>query len=121
MQQTPMSLIEFQQKFSTEEACQQHLFSIRWPNGYRCPRCGHDKASFHSTRHLYQCQACKYQASLTAGTIFHKTRTPLKKWFWMIFLMGRQKSGVSMLSLQRMLEIKSYKTVWTMGHKIRKP
>lgn len=120
MQQTPMSLIEFQQKFATEEACQQHLFRIRWPSGYRCPRCGHDKASFHSTRHLYQCKACKYQASLTAGTIFHKTRTPLKKWFWMIFLMGRQKSGVSMLSLQRMLEIGSYKTVWTMGHKIRK-
>jgi transposase-like protein len=120
MQQTPMSLIEFQQKFATEEACQQHLFSIRWPNGYRCPRCGHDQASFHSTRHLYQCKACKYQASLTAGTIFHKTRTPLKKWFWMIFLMGRQKSGVSMLSLQRMLEIGSYKTVWAMGHKIRK-
>jgi transposase-like protein len=120
MQQTPMSLIEFQQKFATEEACQQHLFRIRWPNGYRCPRCGHDQASFHSTRHLYQCKACKYQVSLTAGTIFHKTRTPLKKWFWMIFLMGRQKSGVSMLSLQRMLEIGSYKTVWAMGHKIRK-
>jgi hypothetical protein len=56
---------------------------------------------------------------LTAGTVFHKTRTPLAKWFWMIWLMGRQKSGISMLSLQRMLEIKSYKTVWTMGHKIR--
>lgn len=120
MQQTPISLIEFQQKFVTEEACQQHLYRIRWPNGYRCPRCGYDQASFHSTRHLYQCKACKYQTSLTAGTIFHKTRTPLKKWFWMIFLIGRQKSGVSMLSLQRMLEIGSYKTVWAMGHKIRK-
>ena len=54
-----------------------------------------------------------------AGTIFHKTRTPLRKWFWMIWLTGRQKSGISMLSLQRMLEINSYKTVWTMGHKIR--
>ena len=50
----------------------------------------------------------------------HKTRTPLPKWFWMILLIGRQKSGISMLSLQRLLEIKSYKTVWTMGHKIRK-
>jgi transposase-like protein len=52
--------------------------------------------------------------------VFHKTRTPLTKWFWLIWLMGRQKSGISMLSLQRMLEIKTYKTVWTMGHKIRK-
>jgi len=50
----------------------------------------------------------------------HKTRTPLTKWFWMIWLKGRQKSGISMLCLQRMLEIKTYKTVWTMGHKIRK-
>jgi len=120
MQQKPMSLIEFQRKFATEKACQEHLFRLRWPDGYKCPRCDHDQAYFHRTRHLYQCKACSYQASLTAGTIFHRTRTPLTKWFWMIFLMGRQKSGVSMLSLQRMLEIKTYKTVWVMGHKIRK-
>jgi transposase-like protein len=120
MQQKPMSLLEFQRKFSTEKACQEHLFRLRWPQGYQCPRCQHDQAYFHRTRQLYQCKACGYQASLTAGTIFHKTRTPIIKWFWMIFLMGRQKSGVSMLSLQRMLEIKSYKTVWVMGHKIRK-
>ena len=56
---------------------------------------------------------------MTAGTVFHKTRTPLRKWFWMIFLMARQKSGISMLSAQRMLNSKSYKTVWVMGHKIR--
>lgn len=120
MQQKSMSLIEFQRKFATEKACQEHLFRLRWPDGYTCPRCKHDQAYFHRTRHLYQCKACGYQASLTAGTIFHRTRTPLAKWFWMIFLMGRQKSGISMLSLQRMLEIKTYRTVWVMGHKIRK-
>lgn len=120
MQQKPMSLMEFQRKFRTENACQQHLFRLRWPDGYRCPRCDHDRYSFHHSRHLYQCKFCKYQVSLTAGTIFHKTRIPLRKWFWMIFLMGRQKSGISMLSVQRMLVIKSYKTVWLMGHKIRK-
>lgn len=120
MQQKPMSLIEFQRRFTTQEACQKHLFGLRWPKGYQCPRCGHDQAYFHRTRHLYQCKACGYQASLTAGTIFHKTRTSLTKWFWLIFLMGRQKSGISMLSLQRMLEIKTYKTIWVMGHKIRK-
>ena len=120
MQQKPMSLIEFQRKFATEKACQEHLFRLRWPDGYQCPRCHHEHAYFHRTRHLYQCKACGYQASLTAGTIFHRTRTPLRKWFWMIFLVGRQKSGISMCSLQRMLEIKTYKTVWVMGHKIRK-
>src|SRR3974390_399424 len=120
MQQPGLDLLEFQKKFRTEKACLKHLLQLRWPQGFRCPRCQHDRAYFHSTRHLYECQACSYQASLTAGTIFHKTRTPLRKWFWMIFLMGRQKSGASMLSLQRLLKIRDYKTVWTMGHKIRK-
>ena len=69
---------------------------------------------------LYQCSKCKYQVSVTAGTIFHKTRTSLVNWFSMIFMMTRHKSGASMMSLQRMLGISSYQTVWTMGHKIRK-
>jgi transposase-like protein len=120
MLQENLNLLQFQRKFSTVKACQQHLFKMRWPEGYKCPRCGHQKASLIRTRHLYQCGACRYQVSLTAGTVFHKTRTPLSKWFWMILLIGRQKSSISMLSLQRLLEIKSYKTVWTMGHKIRK-
>lgn len=111
MQQNPMNLIRSQRKFATEKACQEHLFRLRWPQGYQCPRCSHDQIYFHRTRHLYRCKACGYQVSLTAGTIFHKTRTPLTKWFWMIFLIGRHKSGISMLSLQRMLEIKDYKTV----------
>lgn len=120
MKQASLDLIGFQKRFSNEEACVEHLFKLRWPDGYLCPRCGHRQYCFHSTRKLYQCSGCKYQVSVTAGTIFHKTRTPLVKWFWMIFLMSRQKSGISMLSLQRMLGIKTYKTVWTMGHKIRK-
>lgn len=119
MQQNPIDLMAFQRKFATERACRKHLFRLRWPDGYRCPRCGHNRYSFHNTRHLYQCKLCQYQVSLTAGTVFHKTRTPIRKWFWMIFLMARQKSGISMLSAQRMLNIKSYKTVWVMGHKIR--
>lgn len=120
MRQESLSLEEFQERFSTEEACQEYLFGIRWPERYSCPRCGHDRYYFHGPRHLYECKACRYQVSLTAGTIFHGTRTPLRKWFWMIFLMARPKCGISMLSLQRMLKIKSYKTVWMMGHKIRK-
>jgi transposase-like protein len=120
MKQKRLDLLEFQTKFCTEEACVEHLFKLRWPGGYTCPRCGCERYSFHTTRRLYQCSACKYQVSVTAGTVFHKTRTPLRKWFWMIFMMARHKSGVSMLSVQRYLNIKSYKTVWTMGHKIRK-
>lgn len=120
MKQERLSLIEFQGRFATEEACVEHLFKLRWPEGYRCPRCGHTRYCFHSTRKLYQCSKCKFQVSVTSGTIFHKTRTSLVKWFWMIFMMTRQKSGISMLGLQRMLGISSYTTVWSMGHKIRK-
>ena len=119
MQQAGINLIEFQTEFSKEESCREHLFKLRWPDGYRCPRCGNEQYYFIKSRRLYQCQSCRFQVSLTSGTVFHKTRTSLLKWFWMIYLMAHQKSGISMMSLQRMLEIKSYKTIWIMGHKIR--
>jgi hypothetical protein len=120
MQQEPLNLVDLQRKFATEEACGEHLFRLLWPGVFRCLRCGHGSYCFHSTRRLYQCSKCKYQVSVTAGTIFHKTWTHLLSWFWMIFMMARQRSGLSMLSCQRMRGIKTYKTVWTMGYKIRK-
>ena len=95
MQQKALSLMQFQKKFGTEKACQKHLFRLRWPEGFRCPRCQDEEAYFQRIRHLYHCKACGYQASLTAGTVFHKTRTPLTKWFWMIWLMGPQKKAAS--------------------------
>lgn len=66
------------------------------------------------------CSGCRHQSSLTAGTIFHKSRTPLLKWFWLIFRMATSKTGVSIAEMQRELEIKDYKTIWAMAHKIRK-
>lgn len=115
-----MSLFYFQKKFATEKACWEHLVKMRWPNGFVCPRCGHDRASFHTTRKLLQCKGCRYQASATAGTVFHKTRTPLRKWFWLIFMMSTHKTGVSIQGLQRLLGIKYYETIWAMAHKVRK-
>ena len=76
--------------------------------------------SFHSTKQLYQCSNCRYQVSITANTIFHKTRTPLRKWFWMIYLISQSKTGISILMLQRLLDIRTYRTVWMMSHKIHK-
>lgn len=113
------NLLMVQQRFSTELACQKHLAKQRWPEGFRCPRCGGSQASWIRTRKLYQCRGCRYQGSLTAGTIFHKTRVPLKKWFWMILLMGQNKHGLSILEAQRLLGIGSYETAWLMSHKIR--
>ena len=115
-----MDFFQFQKRFSREDSCWKHLVKLRWPDGFVCPRCGHDKAGFHSKRKLIQCKGCRYQASATAGTIFHKTKIPLRKWFWFIFLMSSQKTGVSIQGLQRLLGIKSYKTAWSMAHKVRK-
>lgn len=110
--------IQFTDRFTDEEACRKYLFSRRWPNGYACPRCGGGIYSFVSTRGLYQCRYCRYQVSVTAGTVMEKTRTPLRVWFWMMFLIANQKTGVSILGASRMLGI-SYKRAWLIAHRIR--
>jgi len=117
--QEPISLLEFQARFGSEDACREHLFQLRWPEGFRCPRCGSKQTYVIKTRHLYQCMACKHQVSVTAGTVMHKTRTPLVAWFWAIYLIAHDKRGNSALSLKKALGV-SYKTAWTMAHKIRK-
>jgi transposase-like protein len=118
-QQELITLKRFQEQFQTDDACREHLFQIRWPNGFRCPKCDHDAFYFLEGRKLYQCTRCKHQASVTAGTIMHKSHTPLLTWFWAIFLVAHDKRGVSAVFLARELEI-SYPTAWLMLHKIRK-
>jgi hypothetical protein len=115
-----MSLLTFQEEFRTESDCRNWLFSTRWPEGFRCPRCVGQGYTFLENRNLYLCKVCRYQASLTAGSIFHKTKTPLLKWFWLIYRMATSKTGVSIAEMQRELEINDYKTIWVMAHKIRK-
>lgn len=114
-----ISLVQFQRKFRTEKDCKNRLLKMRWPQGFMCPRCGHDRYYELSKRGLYQCKACKYQCSVTAGTVMHRTRTALRKWFWAIFLFSNDKRGVSALQLSKKLDI-SYWVAWTMLHKIRK-
>jgi len=115
-----IDLFGFQKKFSTERRCHDFLFKQRWPDGFVCPRCQRKHYSFISKRKLYQCKSCNYQVSVTAGTIFHKSRKPLKLWFFMIFFITRSKTGQSILHLQGILKIGCYKTAWTMAHKIHK-
>jgi transposase-like protein len=114
-----ISFFEFQKMFSTERKCESYFFKRRWSNGFSCPRCKHSKYYYHSTRKLYQCKNCGYQVSLRAQTIFHKSRLPLRKWFWAIYLITQNKNGISALQLQKQLDIGSYKTAWLMVHKIR--
>src|SRR5215510_154295 len=116
-QQESMNILEFQMRFPNENACRDHLFRIRWPNGLKCPKCGGKDFYKINTRNIYECK-CRHQVSLTAGTIMHRTHTPIRKWFWAIYLASHDKRGVSALRLEKELEI-SYPTAWLMLHKIR--
>lgn len=114
----PQNLLELEARFSTEAACREYLFRIRWPEGFRCPRCSGCK-SWPKPDGLVRCAECDYQASVTAGTIFQDSRLPLMLWFRAVWWVTSQKNGVSAMGLQRVLGLKSYKTAWTMLHKLR--
>jgi transposase-like protein len=112
--------MEFQRRFPDEATCRAYLFDSRWPEGFRCPRCGSQSATALPRRLLWQCSTCRYQASVTAGTVLHRTRTPLHLWFWGAYLVTTATPGISALQLQRQLGIKRYETAWTMLHKLRR-
>lgn len=114
------SLIGFQKDFPDNELCAKHLANLRWPDGFVCPKCNHHEAWYLAKRGLYDCKACRSQTSVTSGTIFHKTRVPLLRWYWLIYHMAMDKVGVSIFEMQRILEIGCYETAWLMAHKIRK-
>src|SRR5262249_35863093 len=107
-------------------ACIAHLERIRWPHGLRCIKCsGENVRRLESAgktgkpRYLYWCSDCRYQYSVTVGTIFHDSHAPLTKWFLAIYLICSAKKGVSAKQLQTQLELGSYKTAWYMAHRIR--
>src|SRR5664280_3911540 len=93
--------MEFQRRFPDEAICRAYLFDSRWPEGFRCPRCGSQSATALPRRLLWQCSTCRYQASVTAGTVLHRTRTPLHLWFWGAYLVTTATPGISALQLQR--------------------
>ena len=115
----PTNVRQFQRQFATEEACQEYLAACRWPEGFVCPRCGHRRAYAVANRR-WQCAECRYQVSLTAGTVLHNTKTPLTHWFGAAYLMTTDKRGVSALLLQRQLGLRRYETAWLMLHKLRR-
>jgi len=115
----PRTQAEFETWFSTEEACRAYLVQLRWPDGFGCPKCGGAKA-WPVRRLLLQCAACGRQTSVTAGTIFQDTRTPLSVWFRAMWIVTSQKTGASALALQQVLGLGSYQTAWTWLHKLRR-
>jgi transposase-like protein len=119
MEEYPKNLAELDRRFTTEEACVQYLYALRWPDGFECPRCGSGKAWF-TKRGLYKCAACAYQVSVKAGTIFERSRLPLTVWFRAIWWVTSQKNGASAKGLQRILGLGSYETAWMWLHKLRR-
>lgn len=102
--------------FSTAD-CEHALFAAKWPDGFRCPRCGHPHYYEVSSRgrRLFECRSCSRQASLTAGTVLEGSRTPLTKWFQAMFLM---QIGISARLLAELIDV-TYKTAWLINHKLR--
>ncbi len=114
-----MNMMEFMKRFGTEQSCREYLYTIRWPEGFVCPKCEKKDEPFQiSSRNRYQCWHCNHQASVTSGTIMDKTKTALTKWFLAIYLMSTDKRGCSAMRLKRELHV-AYDTAWTMTHKIR--
>jgi transposase-like protein len=113
----PSSLGQFQAWFRTDADCLDYLEWLRWPEGFTCPDCGHSGWRLGDGR--FMCSACGARTSVTAGTIFDRTRTPLTVWFTACWHFATAKDGVSALSLKRVLEIGSYQTAWAMLHRLR--
>ena len=115
----PRSFPEFQARFSTESACVAYLEGLRWPNGFVCPSC-HGKGGWKSSRGLWECRTCGRQTSVTSGTLLHRSRSPLTKWFLAIWNVTSQKYGANALGLQRTLDLGSYQTAWEWLHRLRR-
>jgi transposase-like protein len=112
--------MEFQERFPDDVACLEYLAASRWPEGYRCPACGSERAWILERRHLWECSDCHHQASVTAGTVMHGTRTPLRLWFWAAYLVATHTPGISAKQLQRQLGLSRYETAWLILQKLRR-
>ena len=113
-----VSDLEFERLYGTEEKCREALFAWRWPEGFACPACGGVAHCELEKRALWQCNVCRTQTSLTAGTIFAATKLDLTVWFRAMLHMTQTKQGISALELSRRLDV-SYNTAWAMHHKLR--
>ena len=119
--QKGLSLSEFQRLYGTEDLCEAALEKTRWPDGFRCPRCGGNEHGLVYGRRFkrYQCRICRHQATLSAGTIMQATKLPLTTWFQAFYLIGQAKTGISSLELSRHLDV-NYDTAWLLHNKILK-
>ena len=117
----PGSLPEFEAQFPDDAACARWLFEKRWPDGFRCPGCGHDKAwELGRGTLLVECARCHRQTSVTAGTVLHRSHLPPKLWFLAAWLVATHRNGISARQLWLQLGLGSYKTAWLLLRKLRR-
>ena len=116
-----ISIPEFLRSFGDEAQCAQAVKQARWPSGFHCPRCAvtDHYVVGHGARKLFQCNGCRHQTSLTAGSLMEHTKLPLTTWFLAIYLISQAKTGLSSLALKRQLGV-SYPTAWLMHQKINR-
>src|SRR5689334_24220710 len=112
-----LSEAAFRERFGTEAACRQALFAMRWREGLTCPACGHRGFCQLRTRKVFQCNRCKRQLSLTAGTVFQDSKLPLTAWFAAIYHLTQAKNGISSIELARRLGVRQ-PTAWLVKHKL---
>lgn len=117
--QQELGFDEFMERYGTEEQCFDALFRWRWPDGFRCPHCGHDRHCRLTHRSLLQCNRCRRQTSVTAGSPLDSTKLPLTTWFQGLHLLTRGEKPVSAMALHRRLGI-SYNAAWRMKRKLMK-
>ena len=115
----PRTLLELEGRFSSDDDCVEYLAALRWPSGWTCPRCAACEGR-NVRRNRWRCEYCRYEMSVTAGTIFQDSHLPLTIWFRAIWQLTSQKNGISALGLQRVFGLGSYKTAWAMLHKLRR-
>ena len=114
----PRTYREFTRMFNDADACVGYIKELRWPHGFACPSCGAVGPAWRQTRGRLVCRRCRHQASVTAGTILEKTRSPLTTWFEAAWLVTTAKNGLSAKTLERTLGV-SYRTAWAMLHRFR--
>lgn len=114
-----INLITLVERYRNEDKCRAYLEELRWPDGITCPRCNSKSISRIREYNVFDCNSCRYQFSVTSGTIFHDTHLPLWKWIATIYLMVEAKKGVSANQIKRTIGV-SYKTAWYLCHRIRK-
>ena len=117
-----MNVATFHERFGDDQACLEHLKQVRWGANlerFECPNCGHKRGWWLPKRRLVECTDCHKQTSVTAGTMFHRLRTPLWKWFWAIYQMAQDKKGIAAMELAKQIGV-CYTTAWLILHKLRR-